>query len=166
MTSTLRKKMTTSAQHYDLPSHSTTARRRLGSFSWAACALSALLCLSNPSFANKANDTLGMAYDQAPENIDPYFNNVRIGVIIAANVWDTLVYRDPVTNEYKGQLAKSWTQIDPRTLEFDLREGIKFHNGEAFDADSVVFTLNYVSDPANLKFGSPAKNRSRQQSII
>jgi peptide/nickel transport system substrate-binding protein len=90
-----------------------------------------------------------MAYDQTPENIDPYFNNVRIGVIIAANVWDTLVYRDPNTNEYKGQLAKSWKQIDDRTLEFELREGIKFHNGEEFDADSVVYTLNYVSDPAN-----------------
>ena len=141
--------MTVSAQFRNLPLHRVTSRRRLGPLTWAACALSALLCLSTPSFANKANDTLGMAYDQAPENIDPYFNNVRIGVIIAANVWDTLVYRDPVTNEYKGQLAKSWKQIDPRTLEFDLREGVKFHNGEDFDADSVVFTLNYVSDPAN-----------------
>ncbi len=99
--------------------------------------------------ANKANDTLGMAYEQAPENIDPYFNNVRIGVIIGANVWDTLLYRDPVTNEYKGQLAKSWKQVDDRTLEFELREGVKFHNGEEFDADSVVFTLNYVADPKN-----------------
>ena len=97
--------MTASTQHCALPPHSLHSRRRLGPLSWAACALSALLCLSGPSFANKANDTLGMAYDQAPENIDPYFNNVRIGVIIAANVWDTLVYRDPVTNEYMGQLA-------------------------------------------------------------
>jgi len=109
------------------------------------------LCLAfaQPVLAGKKTDTLGMAYDQTPENIDPYFNNVRIGVIIAANVWDTLIYRDPNTNEYKGQLAKSWKQIDDRTLEFELREGIKFHNGEEFDADSVVFTLNYVSNPAN-----------------
>ena len=65
----------------------------------------------------KKSDTLRMAYDQAPESVDPYFNNVRIGVIIAANVWDTLLYRDPITNEYKGQLAKSWKQVDDRTLE-------------------------------------------------
>ena len=141
--------MTSLAQHHALTPHSSPSRRRLGPLSWIGCALSAFLCLSNPGFATKANDTLGMAYDQAPENIDPYFNNVRIGVIIAANVWDTLVYRDPITNEYRGQLAKSWKQIDPRTLEFDLREGIKFHNGEDFDADSVVFTLSYVADPAN-----------------
>ena len=113
------------------------------------CALAASLAFTQPANAGKKNDTLGMAYDQTPENIDPYFNNVRIGVIIAANVWDTLVYRDPVTGEYKGQLAKSWKQVDDRTLEFDLREGVKFHNGEEFDADSVVYTLNFVSDPAN-----------------
>ena len=99
--------MTASAQFRDLSLQRVTSRSRLDPLTWAACALSALLCLSNPSFANKANDILGMAYDQAPENIDPYFNNVRIGVIIAANVWDTLVYRDPITNEYTGQLAKS-----------------------------------------------------------
>ena len=65
------------------------------------------MALAQPVLAGKKTDMLGMAYDQTPENIDPYFNNVRIGVIIAANVWDTLVYRDPNTNEYKGQLAKS-----------------------------------------------------------
>jgi peptide/nickel transport system substrate-binding protein len=108
-----------------------------------------LLGASTPALADKKSDTLRMAYDQAPESVDPYFNNVRIGVIIAANVWDTLLYRDPMTNEYVGQLAKSWKQIDDRTLEFELREGVKFHNGEEFDADSVVYTLSYVADPAN-----------------
>ena len=108
-----------------------------------------VLCVSSPALADKKSDTLRMAYDQAPESVDPYFNNVRIGVIIAANVWDTLLYRDPLTNEYKGQLAKSWKQIDDKTLEFDLREGVKFHNGEEFDADSVVYTLTFVADPKN-----------------
>src|SRR5450759_5919092 len=104
----------------------------------ATCLLAAgLLSTSSPALANKKSDTLRMAYDQAPESVDPFFNNVRIGVIIGANVWDTLVYRDPVSNEYKGQLAKSWKQINDRVIEFDLREGIKFHNGEEFDADSV-----------------------------
>ena len=116
----------------------------------AACVLATgLLGASSPALADKKSDTLRMAYDQAPESVDPYFNNVRIGVIIAANVWDTLLYRDPMTNEYKGQLAKSWEQIDDRTLDLELRQGIKFHNGEPFDADSVVYTLNFVADPAN-----------------
>ena len=115
----------------------------------AASALALGLLFAAPASASKKTDTLGMAYDQAPESVDPYFNNVRIGVIIAANVWDTLLYRDPVTHEYKGQLAKSWKQVNDKTLEFELRQGVRFHNGEEFDADSVVYTLNYVADPAN-----------------
>ena len=115
-----------------------------------ACALVAgLLGIGSPAVAAKKDNTLRFAYDQAPESVDPYFNNVRIGVIIGANVWDTLIYRDPVTNEYKGQLAKSWKQVDDKTIDFELREGIKFHNGEPFDADSVVYTLNFVGDAAN-----------------
>ncbi len=126
--------------------------RKLGSTALklaAGALLAGMLAGAAPALAGKKDDTIRFAYDQAPESVDPYFNNVRIGVIIGANVWDTLVYRDPTTNEYKGNLAKSWKQIDDRTIEFDLREGVKFHNGEEFDADSVVYTLNFVADPAN-----------------
>jgi peptide/nickel transport system substrate-binding protein len=101
------------------------------------------------AIADKRNNSIRFAYDQVPENIDPFFNNVRIGVIIGQHVWDTLIYRDPNTNEYKGQLATDWTWVDDKTLEMNLRKGVKFHNGEAFDADDVVYTLNYVSKPDN-----------------
>lgn len=126
--------------------------RKLGSpvFKLAIGAVFAsLLVVTGPAAAGKKDDTIRFAYDQAPESVDPFFNNVRIGVIIGAQVWDTLVYRDPKTNEYVGNLAKSWKQIDDRTIEFDLREGVKFHNGEDFDADSVVYTLNFVANPAS-----------------
>jgi peptide/nickel transport system substrate-binding protein len=115
----------------------------------AASLLGAAFAFSSPAMAAKKDDTIRFANDQAPENVDPFFNNVRIGVILGPQIWDTLVYYDPKTNEYKGNLAKSWKQIDDRTIEFELREGVKFHNGEEFDADSVVYTLNFVADPAN-----------------
>jgi peptide/nickel transport system substrate-binding protein len=115
----------------------------------AGTLLAAALGITGPALASKKDDTIRFAYDQAPENIDPFFNNVRSGVIIGAQVWDTLVVRDPKTNEYKGNLATRWKQIDDKTIEFDLRQGVKFHNGEEFDADSVVYTLNFVADPAN-----------------
>lgn len=109
----------------------------------------AAIAATGPALAQKAANTVRFAYDQAPENVDPFFNNVRIGVIIGANVWDTLIYRDPDTNEYKGQLATAWKQIDDKTIEFDLRQGVKFHNGEEFDADDVVYTLNFIAKAEN-----------------
>ncbi len=118
----------------------------------AAAALAAGICsvpAATPVLAQKSANSIRFAYDQVPENIDPFFNNVRIGVIIGQHVWDTLIYRDPNTGEYKGQLATSWKWVDDKTLDFDLREGVKFHNGEVFDADDVVYTLNYVSKAEN-----------------
>ena len=75
-----------------------------------------------PAEAQKRANTIRFAYDQVPENVDPYFNNVRIGVIIAHQVWDTLIYRDPKTNEYKGQLATAWRWLDPTTLAVLARD--------------------------------------------
>jgi peptide/nickel transport system substrate-binding protein len=125
------------------------ARARLALNFIAGAFITGALAAAAPALAGKKDDTIRFAYDQAPESVDPFFNNVRIGVIIGANVWDTLVTLDPKTNEYKGNLATSWKQIDDKTLEFELRKGVKFHNGEEFDADSVVYTLNFVADPAN-----------------
>ena len=39
--------------------------------------------------------------------------------------------------------------LNDTTWQFKLREGVKFHNGEPFDADDVVFTLNWISNPGN-----------------
>jgi peptide/nickel transport system substrate-binding protein len=102
-----------------------------------------------PALAGKRDNSLRFAHAEVLENIDPYFNNTRLGVIVGQHVWDTLIYRDPKTNEYRGQLATAWRRIDDRTLEFDLRSGVKFHNGAEFDADDVVYTINFVSKPEN-----------------
>ena len=31
-------------------------------------------------------------------------------------------------------------------MEFELRQGVRFHNGEEFDADDVLFTVAFVTD--------------------
>ena len=87
---------------------------------WLAALALPLAFAASPALADKAANTIRFAYDQAPENVDPFFNNVRIGVIIGAHVWDTLVYRDPNTGEYKGQLATGWRQVDDRTIELTV----------------------------------------------
>jgi peptide/nickel transport system substrate-binding protein len=105
--------------------------------------------LAAPALADKANNAIRFANDQVLENVDPYFNNVRIGFIVSHQVWDTLIYRDPKTGQYSGQLATGWRWLDDKTLEVELRKGVKFHNGAPFDADDVVYTLNFVAKPEN-----------------
>jgi peptide/nickel transport system substrate-binding protein len=114
-----------------------------------AGALLAALAAGTPALAGKKDNSVRFADDQVLENIDPYFNNVRIGVIMSHQVWDTLIYRDPKTGEYKGQLATTWKWIDNTTLELELRKGVKFHNGAELDADDVVTTFGFVTKPEN-----------------
>lgn len=115
----------------------------------AAMLAAGALIAATPAVAGKKDNTLRFAYDQVIENVDPYHNNLRLGVIVANNVWDTLIYRDPVTNDYKPQLATAWKWVDEKTLDLELRKDVEFHNGEDFDADDVVFTFNYISKPEN-----------------
>src|SRR5690606_18802393 len=134
-----------------IPASSRLTRGRISTMLMRTIAAAALIACSlpTPSQAAKSDNSIRFAYDQVLENIDPYFNNVRLGVIMSHAVWDTLIYRDPKTNEYKPGLATSWKWVDDQTLELELRQGVKFHNGEDFDADDVVYTLNFASDPAN-----------------
>lgn len=101
----------------------------------------------SPVLANKADNTLNFAWSKELETLDRYYNTAREGMIVSRQIFDDLLYRDPDTYEYKPLLAKSFKWIDNLTMEFELRKGIQFHNGEKFDADDVVYTINYVSNP-------------------
>jgi peptide/nickel transport system substrate-binding protein len=109
-----------------------------------ACAFGAAL-FASPAMAQKSANTLRIVFRDAVVNVDPYYNQLRTGVVISHQAWDGLVYRDPDTFQVKPLLATSWKLIDDKTIEFELRRGVKFHNGDAFTADDVVYTLNTVS---------------------
>ena len=115
----------------------------------AAAALGAAVTLAaGPAYAQKSRDTLRWASEKVIPVVDPYYTALReMNVITAQLVWDTLIYRDPKTGEYKPLLAERWRWVDDVTLEFDLRRDVKFHDGGAFNADDVVYTVNYVVDP-------------------
>lgn len=114
-----------------------------------ALAFAVSLVASGGAYANKADDTLHVAFTKELENVDSYFNSAREGVVMQRAIWDGLVYLDPISGEYKGNLATSWEWIDDKTLEFKLREGVTFHNGDPFTADDVVATVNYVAKEEN-----------------
>ena len=122
------------------------SRHTLGFF---VAALLGALSLAPPAFAGKADNSVRFAFDQTLPAPDPYYNNQLIGAIFADSVWDTLIYRDPKSRAYVGALATGWRWIDDATLELELRRGVKFHDGAAFDADDVVYTLSFVTDPKN-----------------
>ena len=55
---------------------------------------------------------------------------------ITYNVMEHLVELDK-DGKLVPRLATGWRWLDDRSLEFTLRRGVKFHNGEIFDAEIV-----------------------------
>ena len=110
--------------------------------------LSVALCLAVPAHAQKSANTLRIAWRDAVPDVDPYYNQLRTGLVLAHQVWDTLVYRDPDTFQIKPLLAASWKQTSDTVYEFELRQGVTFHDGSPFTADDVVYTINTIlNDP-------------------
>ena len=58
-----------------------------------------------------------------------YFNSQRTGLILAHQAWDMLVHRDPATFEIKPSLATEWRFAEDNSLDLNIRQGVKFHDG-------------------------------------
>jgi len=83
---------------------------------------------------------LNVAMPAFPQSMDPTAINEIQSSLINTQMYETLVTRT-YDMEIVPALATSWERIDDYTVEFHLREGVYFHNGEPFTAQDVVFSL-------------------------
>jgi peptide/nickel transport system substrate-binding protein len=102
-------------------------------------ALSGVLMMSTAAIAQ---DQLTVAIPSDAGNWDPIDTYMVAWSAVANNVYDGLLERD-VNLKLKPALAESWEVLDDNTrIRFNLRKGVSFHNGEAFDATAVKFTFD------------------------
>jgi peptide/nickel transport system substrate-binding protein len=94
--------------------------------------------------APTAEVKLGLAAE--PNTFDPHLTVGRNTQIFVVNVYDGLTARDAQGNLVPA-LAESWKRLDPTTWQFALRKGVKFHDGDDFNAESVRFTLDRAINP-------------------
>ncbi len=85
--------------------------------------------------------------------LDPYTLNESFTLGALGNVMEGLTKRDKTLKLIPG-LAERWEVVDPLKWRFHLRKGVKFHDGSAFTADDVLFSLERLRTP-----GSQIKNR-------
>ena len=78
--------------------------------------------------------------------LDPYAHTESFTTSMLHHVFDPLVRRGR-TMQLEPALATSWKTIKPDTWRFELRKGVKFHNGDAFTADDVVASITRLLDP-------------------
>lgn len=69
-------------------------------------------------------------------------NRANVGMYpLNANIYDTLIRVSP-TYQIEPGLATKWEFHPPNTYRFTLREGVRFHDGTAFTAKDVKFTID------------------------
>ncbi|MFJ9850293.1 ABC transporter substrate-binding protein [Streptomyces sp. NPDC101150] len=107
---------------FRLSAHTPAAKGEINSFSWALYA--------EPSTLDYIS-----AFDY-PQNM------------ILSNVCESLMRWTPRLTVAPG-LARKATHPDPLTWVYDLRPGVRFHDGGVLNADDVVFSLNRQMNPAN-----------------
>jgi peptide/nickel transport system substrate-binding protein len=92
-------------------------------------------------------DKVILALERDQDNMDPHMHFQRVGILMNINMYDSLLHKTPKL-EYEPSLATEWRALDDSTWEFKLRQGVKFHNGDAFSAEDVKFTFERVLNPA------------------
>lgn len=80
--------------------------------------------------------------------LDPHAQNEGLTIAASSHVYETLVAYDK-DFQLVPALALSWDQPEPAIWRFTLREGVRFHDGAAFTADDVVFSLQRAMAPTS-----------------
>ena len=72
--------------------------------------------------------------------MDPHSQNEGLNNSASDHIYEPLINRGK-TMAIEPCLAISWTQINPNTMRFKLRDKVIFHNDAIFTADDVVFSI-------------------------
>jgi peptide/nickel transport system substrate-binding protein len=86
-------------------------------------------------------DTVTIAHWQEPATLDPQYSNMISWFLVETQVFNGLVDYDDAKGEYVPVLAESWEMIDDTHMQFKLKEGVMFQNGEELTANDVYFTF-------------------------
>jgi peptide/nickel transport system substrate-binding protein len=79
--------------------------------------------------------------------LDPQVHGGTIDESRLRNIYECLVQFRPDLKTIEPQLAVEWKRIDDLTMQFKLRDGVKFHNGDPFDAEAVKYSIENIVRP-------------------
>jgi peptide/nickel transport system substrate-binding protein len=96
---------------------------------------------SDNGAAAEVKDTIIIAQGADAKSLDPHATNDQPSSRVSKSIYSRLVEMNEEMEIVPGA-AESWTYVDDTTVEFKLREGVKFHNGEELKASDVKFTLD------------------------
>ncbi len=78
--------------------------------------------------------------------LDPHSQNHATTNNIVGHTYEALVRYDK-NYKIEPSLSTSWSNVNPTTVRFNLRKGVKFNDGSNFTADDVLFSFDRIRQP-------------------
>lgn len=100
---------------------------------------------------SKSNTSIVIALQGEPTTMDTQYPDDTNMRWVTWNVYEPLYKMDGATLEMIPVLATSYKNVDDKTWEFELRQGVKFHDGSTFTADDAAYSVNRI---INTDYGS------------
>lgn len=117
--------------------------RKIISLLIAISIISALLMSCSSGTVSGSANTIVFAQGAEPRGLDPALVDDGESSKIMGNIYEGLLKYGDDSTELKPSLAESWeVSDDGLTYTFNLRQGIKFHDGTDFNADAVKFNID------------------------
>src|ERR1700681_1213345 len=104
-------------------------------------ALTAAALLLSPGAGAQAETTLRIGLAEDPDILDPTMARTYVGRIVFAAFCDKLFDIDEKLNIVPQLALSQETSADGKEVTIKLRPGVKFQDGEAFDAEAAKFSL-------------------------
>jgi peptide/nickel transport system substrate-binding protein len=102
-------------------------------------------------------ETFVMGLPGDARSLDPHKAADTMSFTVIRHINEPLVTVDGKSRRLVPVLAERWEMIDPQTYKFYLKKGVKFHNGNDFTAEDVVFSLKRAASPESMHAGSRGK---------
>jgi peptide/nickel transport system substrate-binding protein len=99
-----------------------------------------------------AADPLQVVLGGEPTSMDPSVDTLKSSLVITNTMLETLAMNTPAQT-FKPWLAESWQLVAPTKWRLKLKHGAKFHNGEPFDADAVIYSVKVFRETKGLARG-------------
>ena len=114
----------------------------------AICAIAG--CIAIASFASARADAKVFRWSFQGDvlSLDPQDRRDTFSRDFAGNIMEPLVKFNEKL-EIEPALAERWEILEPTLWRFHLRKGVKFSNGNAFNADDVIFTFKRGAAPVS-----------------
>jgi peptide/nickel transport system substrate-binding protein len=96
--------------------------------------------------AHAGAEVLGIDLVNEPTTLDPHMQANHDSFAVYRNLYDNLIARDD-NGAIVPQIATAWRYLSDTEIEFDIRTGVRFHDGTPLTAEDVVYSVRRIINP-------------------